>query len=100
MASQGDSVPDAGQPSRANGCSVSTCRPARSPSAALAPSRSMSVAALRALSLNAPLPGTHAAANLPEHSMPPAVRFPPVAFVFVAVEGSERLQQQQFPGKG
>lgn len=96
VACQGDSVSDAGQPSRAN---VSACRPARLPSSAA--SSSMSLAALRALSLNAPLPGTHAAASLPEHSMPPAAaRFPPVAFVFVAVEGSERLQQQQFSGIG
>lgn len=59
------------------------------------------------MSVNVSLPGVGADVGLGDVSahhgsnkQPANLRFPPVAVAFVAVEGSERLQQQRFSGIG
>lgn len=66
-----------------------------SPSALLNKSAS-TLDAIRAMSLHVGLPDAAAAALAKQ----PALHFPPVAVVFVAVEGSEQLQQAKYPGMG
>jgi hypothetical protein len=59
------------------------------------------------MSVNVSLPGVGGSLGSGDVSahhgldkQPADLRFPPVAVVFVAVEGSERLQQQRLPGIG
>jgi hypothetical protein len=75
--------------------------------ASIPSSPSSTLAALRALSINVSVPGVGGASGTGDVSgqngsdkQRADLRFPPVAVVFVAVEGSERLQQQRFPGLG